>query len=35
MKNIKLFENFNTESIDAICTKYGIIDYSINLILLT
>lgn len=30
MKNIKLFENFNTESIDAICTKYGIIDYSIN-----
>ena len=30
MKHIKLFENFDSESIDEICGKYGIRNYTIN-----
>ena len=30
MKHIKLFENFDTKSIEEICKKYHIYDYTIN-----
>ena len=30
MKHIKLFENFDTKSIDDICVRYNINDYTIN-----
>ena len=30
MKHIKLFENFDTKSIEEICKKYHIDNYTIN-----